>query len=344
MNLFLAVLLLVLALAGIVVRKTYYYLPLPELKRQAEKRDPLASQLYRAVSYGNSLRGLLWMYIGLTSAASIIVLARVLPIWASLLVVGPLLWIAFSLIPATRITKIGAKLTATVTPFIAWLLNYVHPVLSRSADMVERRYIVSSHTKIFERDDLLELIERQQRQHDNRLSDEELEIVKRALSFSDYKVHDVLTPRKSVKTVLASDTIGPVLIDDLHKSGQDYALVREKPKGDFVGSLAFQRLSLQTTGQVKDIMQSTVYYLHENDSLSEGLHGFFVTNYPVFVVLNSFEEYLGILTIENVLKQLLGHIPGDDFDQYADPAAVAARHPKRKTEEKTDETTEEVVE
>jgi CBS domain containing-hemolysin-like protein len=343
MNLLLAILLLGLALLGVVIRKTYYYLPLLELKRQAEKHDPLASQLYRAVSYGNSLRGLLWLYIGLTSAACITVLARVLPFWASLLVVGPLLWIAFSLIPATRITRIGAKLTTTVTPFIAWLLNYVHPVLSRSADVVERRYI-SSHTQIFERDDLLELIERQQRQSDNRLSDEELEIVKRALSFSDYKVHDVLTPRKAVKTVLVTDTIGPVLIDDLHKSGQDYALVREKPKGDFVGSLAFQHLSLQTTGHVKDVMQSTIYYLHENDSLSEALHGFFVTNYPVFVVLNSFEEYLGILTIENVLKQLLGHVPGDDFDQYADPAAVAARHPKRKAEEKPDETTEEVVE
>jgi CBS domain containing-hemolysin-like protein len=65
----------------------------------------------------------------------------------------------------------------------------------------------------------------------------------------------------------------------------------------------------------------------------------------MFVVINSFEEYVGILSIEKVLKQLLGHVPGDDFDQYANPVAVAARHTKRPEpeslephEEKPDET------
>ena len=326
MTLLLAVILLLLAMAGVVVRKTYYHLPLHELKRRAEKHEALASQLYRAVAYGNSLRSLLWLYIGLTSAASIIVLARLLPFWISLLIVGPLLWVAFSLVPATRVTSIGARLTIAVTPVVAWLLNYAHPLLSRGADLVEGRYVVADHTKLYERDDLIELIERQQRQSDNRLTDEELEIVKRALSFDDYKVRDVLTPRQGVKTLLAADTIGPVLIDDLHKSAQGYALVKDKPKGDVVGSLDFKQLSLHSSGQVKDVMQATVYYLHENDSLSEALHAFFVTNHPFFVVLNSFEEFLGILTIEDVLKQLLGHVPGEDFDQYADPSAVAARH------------------
>jgi CBS domain containing-hemolysin-like protein len=326
MNLLLAFVFLALALIGIVLRKTYYYLPLHELKRQAEKRDPIAVKLYPAAAYGNSLRGLLWLYIGLTSAASIIAFARVLPFWASLLIVGPLLWIAFSLIPATRCTILGVKVTTTLTPFIAWLLNFIHPLINRSADAIERRYVLPAHTRLFERDDLVELIERQQRQADNRLSDEELEIIKRALQFEDRKVRDILTPRKKVKTILGSDTIGPVLIDDLHKSGQAYALVSDKPKGELIGVLAFSRLSLHSTGQVKDHMQPTVYYLHENDSLSDALHAFFTTNHPVFAVLNSFEEYLGILTIEDVLKELLGHIPGDDFDQYADPKAVAARH------------------
>jgi CBS domain containing-hemolysin-like protein len=337
-NLIAAIVLLLLALAGIAVRKTYYYLPVRELKRQAEKRDRLAMQLYRAVAYGNSLRGLLWLYIGLTSAASLVLLARILPIWASLLVVGPLLWIAFSLLPATRTTKLGARLTTLVTPPLVWLLNYLHPLLSRSADIVERRYTAPAHTKLFERDDLLELIERQRQQADSRLTDEELEIVKRALSFDDHKIGEVMTPRKYVKTVLADDTVGPILIDEVHKSGQDYALVRESRKGSFVGTLAFKQLDLQSAGQVRDIMAATVYYLHENDPLSQALHAFFVTNRSLFVVVNNFEEYVGILTIENVLNQLLGHVPGDDFDQYANISVVAARHPKSRKFQKPDET------
>ncbi|MEK7594288.1 MAG: CBS domain-containing protein [Patescibacteria group bacterium] len=344
-NLIFALLLLLLALAGVVVRKTYYYLPIKELKRKAEKHDPLSMQLYRAAAYGNSLRSLLWLYIGFTSAASLILLARELPIWVSLLMVGPLLWVAFSLIPATRTTKLGAKLTASVTPLVAWLLNYLHPVLSRSADVVEKRYIASTHTGLFETADLIELIKQQQQQPDSRISDEQLDIAKRALSFDDHIVGDIMTPRKGIKIILADDTIGPILIDELHKSGHNYALVKETRKGDFVGSLGFRQLDLHSQGKVNDIMRSGVYYLHEDDALSQALHAFFVTNSSLFVVVNSLEEYIGVLSIENVLHQLLGHVPGDDFDQYSDPAYVAARHaPHKESDETPVKTDEEVIE
>ena len=336
----LPVVLLLLALAGVVVRKTYYALPVRELKRRAAKQDKLAVQLYRAVAYGNSLRVLLWLYIGLASAASLVLLARLLPIWVSLLIVGPLLWIAFSFVPASRTTRLGAGLTRLVTPLIAWLLNYLHPLLSRGADVVEKRYTAPDHTGLFEREDLLELVEKQQRQPDSRISDEELEIVKRALRFDDHKVRDIMTPRKRIKTVLADDTIGPILIDEVHKSGQDHVLVRESRKGEFVGTLAFKQLDIKSSGKVRDIMADTIYYLHENDPLSQALHAFFATNRSIFVVVNNFEECAGVLTIESVLKQLLGHIPGDDFDRHTDIVAVAARHTKADKPEEAEETDE----
>ena len=330
MNFVVALALLVLALAIIVIRKTYYSVPLHELKRQAERHEPLAKVIYPAVAYGNSLRSLLWLTIGFLSAASIILLARNLPVWASLLIVGPVLWIAFSWLPASRVTRVGAWLTKLVTPSVVWLLNWLHPALSRGADAVEKRYTAAKHTGLFERADVMALIEKQQKQADNRLSAEELDIVKRALQFSDYNVGDVLTSRKEIKTVLADDVVGPILIDELHQSGQSLVLVRESKKGPVVGSLEFRRLDLHSKGHVRDVMNTVVYYLHENDSLGEALHAFFVTNHSIFVVVNSFEEYLGIITVENILHQLLGHMPGDDFDQYTDMAAVAARHTNTK--------------
>jgi CBS domain containing-hemolysin-like protein len=343
-NIIFALVLLLLSMGGIVVRKTYFRLPVHELKRRARQHDAAARALYRAVAYGNSLRGLLWLYIGLTSAAGLILLARELHIWVSLLVIGPLLWIAFSLMPATRTTRFGTWLTVMVTPPIAWLLNYLHPLLSRSADVVEHRYKAPAHTRLYERDDLIKLIERQQQQPDNRLSQEELEIAKRALSFDDYKVADVMTPRKQVKTALANDTIGPILINELHQSGQEQTLVRESAKGPFVGSLKFSQLGLDSKGKVRDIMHPKVSYVHENDSLAEVLRAFFATNHPVFAVVNSAEEYVGIITVENILHQLIGHLPGDDFDHYANPEAVAARHHRAKKTTTPDFTIEDMDE
>jgi len=322
--------LLILALAFVVVRKTYYSLPLKELKRKAEHHDSFAKVLYPAVAYGNSLRSLLWLITGFLSAGSIILLARSLPVWASLLIVGPLLWLTFSWLPASKVSTIGAWLTKLVTPLIVWLLNWLHPLLSRGADALEKRYTVVKHTGIFEREDFMDLIHRQQKQKDNRLTVEELEIITRALNFSEYTVGDILTPASQIKSVLADDIVGPILIDELHQSGQSLVLVRDTKKGPVVGSLEFRQLDIHSHGHIRDIMNKTVYYLHENDALGEALHAFFVTNHPLFVVVDSFEEYLGIVTIENILHQLLGHVPGDDFDQYSDLQAVAARHTKRR--------------
>ncbi|HVA11064.1 MAG TPA: CBS domain-containing protein [Candidatus Dormibacteraeota bacterium] len=339
---------LILALFGIVLRKTYFSLPLAELKRRARKHESHAEKLYRAAAYGNSLRSLLWLYIGLTSALSLILLARQLPVWLGVLIVGPLLWIVFSLLPASRSTRFGIALTRLATPLIAWLLNLLHPLLSRGGDFVQLHFAAPKHTGLYERDDLLQLIKHQQSLPDSRISREELEIVERALNFDSYKVCNVLAPRNHVKTVLADDVIGPVLIDELHKNGQDYVLVRESKKGPFVGTLAFSKLSIKSSGQVRDFMDTTVYYLHENDPLSEALHAFIVTNHPLFVVVDSYEEYVGIVSVEHILNKLLGHIPGDDFDQYTDSAAVAARHTKaEKPEEATKppvKTDDEVVE
>lgn len=337
MNTIWAIVFLILALAGVVLRKTYHAVPERELKRRAV-HDPSAARLYRAVAYGNSLSSLLWLYIGLTSAASFVLFARSLSVWVSLLIIGPVLWIVFSLLPATRVTKIGQGLAWVVTPPIAWLLNYLHPLLGRGADLVEQRYTAPAHTGLFERDDLLRLIEQQQKQADNRLTAEELEITKQVLTFNEHTVGDIVISRKKIKTVLADDTIGPILIDEMHKSSQDFVLVRDKKGGIVIGSLAFKQLSLDSHGKVRDLMDSTVYYLHEADTLSEALHAFYTTNSSLFVVTNSSEEFVGIITIQTLVKQLLGHVPGEDFDQYTDPTAVANRHikPKKASETEAD--------
>ncbi|MDL2363319.1 MAG: CBS domain-containing protein [Patescibacteria group bacterium] len=329
-----ALIFLALALGGVIVRKTYNYKPLHELKRMAAKKDLVAVKLYPTAAYQSSLRALLVVYIAVTGATGIVLLARSTTTFVSIIVVPILLWAAFIWLPLSRTTAIGMKLTLAVNPAIMWLLGYLYPVLSRAAHLLHREHDhlahPAAHTGVFERQDFIALIERQQHQPDNRLSYEELEIARRAMSFDDYTVSDIVTPLKKIKSVLAEEMLGPILIDELHKSDQNHVLVRESKKGPFVGTLDFKHLDLLHTGSVHEVMNPKVYYLHEQDALSDALHAFFITNHPVFIVVNSFEEYIGIITIENVLKQLLGHIPGDDFEQYANISAVAARHNKVK--------------
>ena len=329
-NYYIALVLLLLAIGGVVVRKTYNYIPLRELKRRAEDNDPLASKLYPTAAYGRSLRGLLWAFIVLTSATGVVILSREAPVWLSLSAVILLLWATYSWLPQSKNSRFGIKLTTLVNPIILWLLGHLHPMLDSTTRKVEKRYTAEAHTGLYERDDLLELIEQQQHQTDSRFTDEELEIAKRALTFGDYTVSDIITPKKLVKSVVANDTVGPVLIDELHKSHQEHILVRDTPKGDFVGTLNYKRLNIHASGQVKDYMNPAINYVHEDDDLGEALRTFMATNNTTYVVVNNAEEYVGIVTIESILRQLMGHVPGEDFDQHHNPAAVVARHKKKR--------------
>ena len=341
-NYLLAGLLILISTMAVVVRKTYFSTPIIELRRRSQLGELPATQLYLSAAYERSLDLFLWLIITIATACGLVLLSHQVATWVSILVTVVFLWIAFLWLPRSRVTAIGSRIAVAVSPSLAWLLNYLHPTLSHGSSIVKRRS-AKPHTGLFETSDLLELIDRQQLQSDNRLTAEELDIAKYALSFPRKKVADVMIPRKLIKTINADDTIGPILIDELHKSGQSVALVRETTKGPIIGSLQLKNLSLESTGKVRDVMEKSISYLNENDSLKEALQAFFMTDHSLFVVVNNAEENIGIVTVQILLEKLLGDIASIDFDQYSSIAAVASRHDKPKTL-KTDDGIDEIVE
>ena len=60
----------------------------------------------------------------------------------------------------------------------------------------------------------------------------------------------------------------------------------------------------------------------------------------MFIVVNSFEEFVGIITIEDILEQVIGHKIIDEFDHYDDMRAVAMHQAEKehKTRKKAADT------
>jgi CBS domain containing-hemolysin-like protein len=351
----LAIIFLLLALFGIALRKTYDYLPRKELKRQARAGDQIASVLYRAVAYGPSLRALLWLFIGICAAAGFVLFTQVAPDILAFLAVAGLLWYGFVWMPAARVSKLGARLVVAVTPFVAWLLNYLHPVLSQVAAFVRSRRSSMFHTGLYEREDLVEFLELQRGLDDSRIAPAEIDMAVHALTFGERTVGEVMTPRRAVKMVKADDTIGPVVLDELHDSGHSRFPVYNDNNGYasdgtsdvIVGTLYIHDLiDIKHGGKVRDAARLKVYYVHEDQSLFQVLHAFIKTKHHLFVVVNSFEEFVGIITIEDVLEQVIGQKISDEFDRYDDVRAVAKKQASQQHDlhKAVPETVAEVVE
>lgn len=330
-----ALALLAVMLLALALRKTYVALSVRELKRRAREQDPIAQVLYRAAAYGTSLRALLWVIVILSAAGSFVLLSRVAP--APLAFIAEALVIAYGFVwmPSGQVTEMGVRTAVWLTPAIAWLLGKLHPVFDRMVTFVRRHRPLHVHTGLYDREDLLQLIEQQKGQADSRIPPETLELLTHALQFGDKLVRDCMVPRRAVKLVNAHDNIGPMLMKDLHDSGFSRFPVYEDKEDNVTGTLYLRKLiSLKHTGKVRDIADDRTYFVHEEYPLEQVLDAFIKTQHHMFVVVNRFEEFVGIITIEDILEQILGCKIVDEFDQYDDVRAVAAHQARREHEAK----------
>jgi CBS domain containing-hemolysin-like protein len=138
-----------------------------------------------------------------------------------------------------------------------------------------------------------------------------------------------MLPRRQIKWVAASDSVGPMVMDELHQSSQiRFPVVKEITKAanpEIVGVLNLKDLleSLENKGRIRDIMHKGASYINESQDLIDAVDGFLTSGQFLLIVVNNFEEVVGVLTIEDVFKLMFGAEISTEFDRYFDPRAVA---------------------
>jgi CBS domain containing-hemolysin-like protein len=168
-------------------------------------------------------------------------------------------------------------------------------------------------------------------EHDKHaLSMEEKRLVIQALRYSEAQTREIMTPKKQMQTVGARETLGPVTLDRLHKTGHTRFPVIDR-EGNITGILYLQDLVPLTKNMkhVQDAAKADIYYVRDDHTLDHVLHAFLRTKQHLFIVVNEFQEVVGLVTIEDVLEQLLGRKVTSEFDEYHDPRAVASLEPQK---------------
>lgn len=341
MNVIFGLLLGLVTLLAVSLQKTYHHLPAHELKRRARRGDEYAALLYRVVAYGISLDFLLWAAVGLSAAGFFVVISRSFTAWLAFFGALSLVWFGFAWLPNGKVTKLGMKVAAWFVPTLAWILERVHPLTKRIGGFLQKHQPLTLHTGLYEKEDLISLIQTQNVQTYNRIDEEELRIALHALTFGNKIVRDYMTPRRMIRSVSHTDTIGPILMGELHESGFSRFPVTGNDPEQVVGTLFLRNLvDKNVSGKVKDVMSKTVYYVNENWPLERALQAFLRTKHHLFIVVNGFEEVVGLISFEDILEQIIGKKIVDEFDRYDDLRAVAVQEAKAERKEMADKVLE----
>lgn len=210
-----------------------------------------------------------------------------------------------------HLTRPGlTKVALALKPLLGWL---------------RERDVAAEAVTLHSQEELLELL----KYSPGVLSPDEQQRLVASLKFSHTRVADIMTPRSMISAVPLGETLGPLVIDELYKTGYSRFPVFEGDLDHIVGVLYLHDLlDLRRGSQpAKKAMQTKVYFVREDRDLSHALHGFLKTRHHLFVVVNEYRETVGLLSLEDVMEVLLGSKIVDEFDAFDDLRAVAEHNP-----------------
>ncbi|NCU30417.1 CBS domain-containing protein [Candidatus Saccharibacteria bacterium] len=145
----------------------------------------------------------------------------------------------------------------------------------------------------------------------------ELSRLKANLRFDSLKVDDILTPRKDVVAISKDEVLGPLVLDEMYKTGHSRFPVYDQDIDHVVGILHLQDIVDVTVGQkiVEDAMRRPVMVVNHDQNLSSVLNLFVKKHQHLAVVTNDRKKMIGVVSLEDVFAELIGQDIADDLEK-----------------------------
>jgi len=293
-----------------------------ELTRLSQSGDKVARELLARQENEQELESLRCIVITLVSSAVVTSSVFSVGIWQGILLGTALLILSPLFVRVSPVRRLADNFRERVRPYALTAAIHIGPILR----LLRQREVESAAVRVYSHDELLDVVHRSH----GVLSTDQRKRLEANLSFDDKTVAEVMTPKSVIDTADVHDTLGPLVINDLHNTGHSRFPVIEDDIDHVVGTLYLKELiDLRSEHQtVRAAMNPKVYYIHENDSLQHALHGFMRSHHHLFVVVNDYRETVGLLSLEDAIEALIGMKIVDEFDQFDDLRAVAERNPR----------------
>ena len=264
-----------------------------------------------------------------TGVALLLVVAVMLSVVAFGWLIGTLVAVAIALEygAIARLQPVQVRVQRLYERYETAILNFIErfPFAWRLLRGVSLE--MSQRTKLDSREELEHLVT----ESGALLDGNERKLILHSLKFNDRTVSEVMIPKSMIDSIDKKELLGPLVLDDLHKTGHSRFPVIDKDIDHVVGILHIQDLltiSAKRSETVEKTMMPRVFYIREDQTLQHALSAFLRTHHHLFVVVNEYRETVGLISLEDVIEALLGRKIVDEFDAHDDLRAVALRNPR----------------
>lgn len=142
------------------------------------------------------------------------------------------------------------------------------------------------------------------------LSTQQQIIIKRSVTWHDTPVREIMTPRNSLRSIKRKELLGPLVLDDLHRSGFTRFPVIDGDLDSIIGVLNITDL-LEIDGNrksqlVEKIMIPQVLRIKGEESLPVAMKLLQKSHQHVIIVIDEEGRTQGMLTLTDITSSLLG--------------------------------------
>ena len=299
------------------------------LERKMKLGDELAAKIYPIRSKGNLL--LTTLLLGNVAVNSI--LAIFLGSIASGVVAGlistALIFVFGEIIPQAVISRHAMAFGAKTAWLVRILIIVLSPITYPIAWVLDK-VLGSEMPTVYSKGEFLSVIKEHEASKESDLDKDESRVLRGALTFSDKKVAEVMTPATVMASVMLNEKLDEKMVTRLRDSGHSRFPVFDKKKENIVGILFLHKLvGIDLTKKsVADLYSKKMFFVDDTSQLNDVLNAFLKTRHHLFIAVDEFGGVEGLITVEDILEEIVGSEIIDEFDRYADMRQLAKKKSK----------------
>ncbi|MCZ7655424.1 MAG: CBS domain-containing protein [Rhodocyclaceae bacterium] len=154
----------------------------------------------------------------------------------------------------------------------------------------------------------------------NLLDADALSIIEGALAVSDMQVRDIMVPRAQMQVISIDDSAADMTATAIDTAHSRFPVTGEN-KDDVIGILLAKDLLRLHAGEdvaVRDMLRPAIF-IPDSKRLNVLLREFRASRNHMAIVVDEYGGVAGLVTIEDVLEQIVGDIEDEyDFDEASD--------------------------
>ncbi len=288
-----------------------------ELQRKADLGDRNALRVYPVRKRGNLLLTTLLLGNVAVNAALSIFLGSVASGIVAGIIATALIFVFGEILPQAIISRHALTFGAAVSPLVRLIIIIMYPLAAPIAWILDKLLGDEMQT-IYTKSELEKVIEAHEDSPHSTIDEDEERILKGVLRFSDRRVRDVLTPSTVVLSVSVSEELTLDRIKELDDSGFSRFPVYEGTLHNIVGILYLRELVGKTSGNVRELMYNRVDVVQDGDMLDMTLNSFIKKRRHMFIVRDKFGAFEGVVTMEDIIEEIVGREIVDEDDVVVD--------------------------